>query len=294
MPTFYKIKMKLRYFFILCILAVTFSACHSKESHDTTTIVPLSMQSTAQTDNILGQVKCTIEKKYMNIGFMDSTVLYAIHYQYFTKDGWLTDDVILNDVEDTVYHTHVTYNDAGKMVRSDTYDSTGTLTEHVIYEVDAHGYRTKESVYQGDSLVRELLYQNDAYGNALKTTVRTAYDIVMTYSYDSSLPGLPVRIDEAGPDGTTFMYITMDYNERGNVVNRRAFSGGGAEAESSHTQYGNKGELLKETHQVTLKNLQKQDVSTYEGHDKFGNWTKQSTKRQGVPYFVIERTIQYY
>lgn len=286
--------MKLRYLFFLCVCAAVLVGCHTREVRETATVVPMTMRPTAQTDNILGKVKCTVEKKYMNLGYLDSTVLYAIHYQYFTKDGWLTDDVILNDVEDTVFHTHVTYSADGKMVRSDTYDSTGTLSEHVVYEVDAHGYRTKESVYQGDSLVREMLYQNDAYGNVLKTTVRTAYDIVMTYSYDASQPGLPVRIDEVGPDGTTFMYITIDYNQRGDVVNRRAFSGGGQEAENSHTQYGDKGELLKQTHQVTLKNLQKQDVSTFENHDKFGNWQKQVTKRQGVPYFEIERTIQYY
>lgn len=274
--------------------ALLLVGCHKKEVTQTTTVVPLSLRTTAQTDNLLGQVKSTVEKKYMAIGYLDSTVLYAIHYKFYSKEGWLVDDVILNADSDTVFHTHVSYDDKGRMKRSDMYDSTGMLREHTEYEVDAHGYRTKETYYVGDSIARVMTFKNDAYGNVLQTVVKTAYEITMNYSYDAAMPGLPVRIDELGPDGNMFMYITMDYNDRGDLVNRRAFSSNGAEAESSHAQYGDRGEILKESHQISLKNLGKFDMSTYENHDTHGNWLKQVTTRQNVPYFTIERTIQYY
>lgn len=282
----------IRLLLLIAVAALLFS-CHGKKTEEVG-VQPLAKQTTLQADGVMGKVKLIIEKKYMRIPTTDSVALYAIHYQYFNENGWILKDVITNDANDTIFNTHVTYNAQGIMVKRETCDSTHSITEHTDFQIDKNGYRIKETTYKGDSLATEITYKNDAAGNVLEMSVQTTNLCILKYTYDGPFYGLPTRIDQCGHDGRMFMYITMDYNDRGQLVNRRAFSANGAEVESSHSQYAENGALMKQTHELMLQSLQKRDLCTFENHDKYGNWLKQKMLRQGELHYIIERTIEYY
>ena len=279
----------------LLLVVVLFAACKPKTA-ETVEIVPLSLRTTAQTDNLIGKVKRIAEKKYFRIGEADS--LFATHYKTYSPEGWLLEELIVNDANDTVSFTKVSYDQNGHMSKSVSYGRDGVLIEHSDFTVDQHGYRIKDEYYKGDSLFRQIDYKNDAYGNVLEMNVMSMKpsptNIQVKYSYDASMPGLPVRSDNIGPDGTMFIYTTFEYNERGQIINRRTFSASGAEAESSHSQYGDQGEILKESHQLSLKQKQGKQVNTYSDFDEKGNWKKQTTEENGRIQFTLERTIEYY
>lgn len=289
--------MKVFRYMILLSVVLLFASCKSQKK-ETVEIVPLSLRTTAQTDDLIGQVKRVVEKKFLRVGETDSMPLYATHYKTYSKAGWLLEELVVNDANDTVFITKVQYDQKGHMSRSETFGADGKMMEHSDFTVDEHGYRIKEVYYKGDSIFRQIDYKNDVYGNVLEmkvmSTKPTPSTILVKYTYDASMPGLPIRYDNIGPDGTMFIYTTFEYNERGQIINRRTFSASGAEAESSHSQYGEKGEILKESHQLSLKQKQGKQVSTYSDFDPKGNWKKQSTESNEKLQFVLERTIEYY
>lgn len=197
----------------------------------------------------------------------------------------------MNADGDTMSNRVMYYDDAAKLVKDELFDSIGVCIEHTIYENDEHGYRVKEERYYGDSLIQTLLYQNDAFGNLVGMTVVLS-EYTLTRKYSNNEVGLAVRVDEFDPDGKLFKYVTLEYDNYGDLVNRNVHRDDGQIREFTHTQYADNGQLLKTVYENKLSRAN--EVTEYANHDTQRNWTRSLRKSGGRTYYVINRKIEYY
>lgn len=273
----------------VCLLVV---GCHRHKA--AITIVPDCAKSHLQREHIYGNVRTITDSMYYSPDGSDtvrSEYLAAVTHYRYSADGWLNQVVKMNADGDTMSNRVMYYDDAAKLVKDELFDSTGVCIEHTIYENDEHGYRVKEERYYGDSLIQTLLYQNDAFGNLVGMTVVLS-EYTLTRKYSNNEVGLAVRVDEFDPDGKLFKYVTLEYDNYGDLVNRNVHRDDGQIREFTHTQYADNGQLLKTVYENKLSRAN--EVTEYANHDTQRNWTRSLRKSGGRTYYVINRKIEYY
>lgn len=259
-------------------------------------IIPQSKKNHLQAESLRGQIKQICEKKYYpsdSVQASDSLILGVVTYKYYSADGFLNRSVILDDHADTVSVRTITYDDHAKMLEEVLFDKRQSVMQRVVYEYDKYGYRTKESVFVEDNLLQELRYRNDAYGNVEEIIIwQGGATQKMSYVYNEV--GLPLRVNEYDPDGQLFKYITFEYDNYGDLVNKVVYRKDGVMVEYSHTQMNAKGEWQKQVYECMLPGLNFTEVRTYSEHDAHGNWQKMVKKIDDKVQLINTRIIEYY
>ncbi len=280
--------------FVIYLFVCTLMASCGKHK-PTITIVPDYAKNHLEREHIYGKVKTITDKMYYvfnkSVDSLTEDRLCAVTVYHYGSDGWLNEVLKLSANGDTMSQRKIYYDDHAKMIRDELYDSTGVRIEYSLYENDKNGFRVKEEKYSRDSLVRTLLYQNDAFGNLVSMTMQTEL-FKMTRKYSNNEVGLAVRVDEFDPDGKLFKYVTMEYDNYGDIVNRNVYRDDGQLCEYTHTQYADNGCLLKTVYEDKLARMS--EVREYSNHDEQKNWTKNVRKVDSKPLFVIDRKIIYY
>ena len=275
----------------LCI-SLLFAGCrHHKAS---ITIVPDCAKTHLQREHLYGNVRTIVDSMFYSPYGADTVGvnnLVSVTVYRYSADGWLNQVVKMSSDGDTMSNRVMHYDANARLVRDELFDSTKRCVECTVYENDERGCRVKEEHYAGDALLQTILYQNDAYGNLIGMTVKTA-EYTMTRKYSNNELGLVVRVDEFDPDGKLFKYVTMEYDNYGDIVNRNVHRDDGQIREFTHTQYADNGALLKTVYENKLSNGN--EVREFSGHDNQRNWTRSLRKNAGRTIFIVNRNIEYY
>lgn len=284
--------MKLKKAAIFLSICLLLSACHRHRA--SITIVPDCAKTHLQREHIYGNARSITDSMFYSPRGADSASveeLVSVTAYRYSADGWLNQVVKMSADGDTMSNRVMTYDSNAKLVKDELFDSARRCIEYTIYENDDRGYRVKEKRYSGDNLVQTILYQNDAFGNLVGMTVKTA-EYTMTRKYSNNELGLAVRVDEFDPDGKLFKYVTMEYDNYGDIVNRNVHRDDGQLREFTHTQYADNGVLLKTVYENKLSKVN--EVREFSGHDSQRNWTRSLRKTGGRIVFIITRNIEYY
>lgn len=277
---------------MVCLVLV---ACGKKKN--SITIIPEAQKNHLQVESIKGQVKSICEYKFATVDEngvkIDSSQLLSITYKYYSSDGFLNKVVILNNQKDTISVRHILYDDNAKMVKDELIDSIGNCIQYTLYENDKHGNRIKESKYANDSLIQVLSYKNDGFGNPVEIAVESeAFSQKIKYTYNEV--GLPLQTDEYDPDGELFKYVTMEYDNYGDLVNKRVYRKDGVMIEYTHIQMNDKGEWQKQVYECLLPGVNITETTEFVNHDTHGNWLRKVRKVDNKAYFINTRIIEYY
>lgn len=284
--------MKVRNFLILLSVCLLIVGCHRRKP--TITIVPDCARNHLQREHIYGQVRMVTDSMFYSPDGSDTVrpgYLVSVTSYLYSADGWLNQVLKVSADGDTMSNRVMYYDSNAKLVKDELFDSAGVCIEHTLYENDEHGYRVKEERFSGDSLVQTLLYQNDAFGNLMCMTVKVA-EYTMTRKYSNNELGLAVRVDEYDPDGKLFKFVTLEYDNYGDLVNRNVHRDDGQIREFTHTQYADNGQLLKRVYENKLS--RDNEVTEFSGHDTQKNWTRSLRKSGGRTYCIVNRIIEYY
>ena len=116
------------------------------------------------------------------------------------------------------------------------------------------------------------------------------YSVRNTSRYNAQ--GLLSRIDEYEPSGKLFKYVTIEYDNYGDEVNRRAFKGENDLIEYTYTQYQENGALRKVLFEDRLHHSKEQ--YEYAGHDQLHNWMSEMRYQDNKLIYKRIRTYIYY
>lgn len=275
--------------FCICLL---FAGCHRHKA--AITIVPDCAKTHLQREHLYGSVRTIADSMFYSPHGADTICeeqLVSVAVYRYSADGWLNQVLKMSADGDTMSNRLMHYDANAKLVKDELFDSTRRCIEYTIYENDEHGYRVKEDRFSGSKSVQTILYQNDAFGNLVGMTVQTA-EYTMTRKYTNNELGLVVRVDEFDPDGKLFKYVTMEYDNYGDIVNRNVHRDDGQIREFTHTQYADNGALLKTVYENKLSKVN--EVREFSGHDGQRNWTRSLRKTAGRTVFIVNRNIEYY
>lgn len=279
-------------FVIYFCISLLFVGCHRHKA--TITIVPDFAKTHLQREHLYGNVRMITDSMFYSpqgSDLVSADQLVSVTVYRYSADGWLNQVMKMSADGDTMSNRLMHYDANAKLVKDGLFDSSRRCIEYTIYENDEHGYRVKEEHFAGDALLQTILYQNDAFGNLIGMTVKTA-EYTMTRKYTNNEFGLVVRVDEFDPDGKLFKYVTMEYDNYGDIVNRNVHRDDGQIREFTHTQYADNGALLKTVYENKLS--QGNEVREFSEHDNQRNWTRSLRKNAGRIFFIVKREIEYY
>ena len=275
------------------------SACSQKPAE--IVIVPDNQKNHLQRNHIYGNVKelttCTLlpDEQYVR---SDSLCLDSLRFdtvaiviQHYSMDGYMLDYCKLSPQLDTLSLRVFSYHsDARPDCWTEFYPgSFDTLV--CKYEYDMNDFLSAEKVYANDSLISNIAYKTDGAGNVVEMVrFYDGYSVRNTSKYNAQ--GLLSRVDEFEPSGKLFKYVTIEYDNYGDEVNRRAFKGENDLIEYTYTQYKQDGSLQKVLFEDRLHHSKEQ--YEYADHDAKKNWTSEVRYKDKKLIYKRIRTYIYY
>lgn len=264
-------------------------------------IIPDVQKNHLQRNHIFGQVKelCTYTLMPENsVAQNDTLALDSLRFdtvsvmvQHYSPDGYLLDYCKMTPQGDTLavrifgYHA-----DARADYWKEFYPGEpDTVVCH--YEYYMNDFLSAEKICVRDSVLSTVSYKTDGEGNVVEMVRHyDGYSVRNTSKYNAQ--GLLIRIDEFEPSGKLYKYVTIEYDNYGDEVNRRAFKGENDLIEYTYTQYQDNGALLKVLFEDRLHNDKEQYV--YAGHDQQKNWTSETRYKNKKLQYKRIRTYIYY
>jgi len=274
---------------LLTVIGLLNTACQTKKSK--IVIVPDAQKNHLERLHLKGAVQNVITKQYLLI---DSNTIQPIAtlIQKYSIDGYLKQVLKLNEQGDTLRIRTVFYDNSAHETHWIECDVKGDTIETCLYEYDINQLLAGEKYYNHDSLIYTLTYQCDGEGNIRKLTRNNGQFSVSNIMYYNEL-GLISRIDEYDPNGKMYKFITIEYDNYGDEVNRRAFKSANNLIEYTYTKYDEWGKLLKVIYEDRLHGSK--EACEYSAHDSHGNWLKEDKTIADKPvHYIKERIITYY
>lgn len=282
-----------------CLLCLTcFTACRHKKAE--IVIVPDVQKNHLQRNHIYGNVKETTTYTLLSrsVALEDSTSEQEavfdtawIFIQQYSKDGYLLSTCKLTPERDTLlFRTYQYHSDARPKFWKEIDYQLNTIVE-CQYEYDVNDFLSAEKIFADDSLMQTTTYKTDGMGNVTEMLRQyDGYALKNTSLYNAD--GLLSRIEEYDPSGKLYKYVTIEYDNYGDEVNRRAYKGANDLIEYTYTQYNQNGSLLKVIFEDRLHNsVEHYDYADY---DQQKNWTVETrTKDKKLIYKRIRNYIYY-
>ena len=255
-------------------------------------IIPDALKNHLQRARFFGNVK-TVETDtyyYSNIDLLYD-LFTSKNIQFYSYDGYLTQALVLDINNDTISKRTLYYlPDAKENYWLDYNYRDGSVTKDT-FIYDRNGFKSEEYFLLNDSLLYKILYKTDAIGGIIEMK-RFLNDYHLTNKIYYNTHGLAECIEEYDPQNKMYKYITLEYDNYGDEVNRRAFKYNNELIEYTYTQYSNEGLLLKVIFEDRLHNLREERV--YTQHDKTKNWLEEITLRGTDTIRKRVRVIDYY
>lgn len=284
---------------LLLMALLLLSGCRRKPAE--IVIVPDSQKNHLQRNHIFGSVKEITTYTLLpeeNVTLSDSLQLDSLRFdtlsiviQHYSKDGYLLDYYKLSPAQDTLSVRTFTYHKDARADQWKEFYPGGTDTVVCRYEYDMNDFLSAEKVYANDSLMSQVTYKTDGAGNVIEMVrYYEGYSVRNTSQYNAQ--GLLSRIDEYEPSGKLFKYVTIEYDNYGDEVNRRAFKGENDLIEYTYTQYREDGALQKVLFEDRLHHSKEQ--YEYADYDQQKNWKNEIRYKDKQLIYKRIRTYIYY
>lgn len=284
---------------LLLSLLMFLSGCRQKAAE--IVIVPDAQKNHLQRNHIYGKVKeiatytlLPTETYMQNDSISPDSLSFdtlSLVIQHYSPDGYLLDYCKLSPDHDTLTLRVFSYHSNARMNQWVEVYPGNSDTVVCRYEYDMNDFLSAEKIYANDSLMQHTTYKTDGAGNVIEMVRHyDGYSVRNTSQYN--VQGLLSRIDEFEPSGKLFKYVTIEYDNYGDEVNRRAFKGENDLIEYTYTQYHDNGALLKQTFEDRLHHSKEQ--SFYEGHDSLHNWGYEIRYKDNNLIYKRIRTYIYY
>lgn len=272
----------------LAVIMLLLLSC--KKKAEEIVIVPDAQKNHLQRNRLLGNVKTQQIETYILTEDSIKKILNSKLFHY-SSDGFLTQYLILNEDNDTISERNISYNpNSTENYWIEKEKEAGTFRK-CQYKYDINGYLAGEQYYANDSLLYTVDYKTDGIGGIVEMKRNFPdYSIRNHYQYNSQ--GLVVRVDEYDPAGNLYKYITYEYDNYGDEVNRRAFKGKNQLIEYTYSQYDDDGKILKIIYEDCLHSIR--EIRTYSEHDANGNWVLENYSRNDKNIYFRKQTITYY
>ena len=258
--------------FFLLFLFFSLICFSCKRKSEEVVIVPDALKNHLQNARILGNVNCIETDTYFYSNKDSCFVFTNRTIQYFNADGFLTQVIELDKNRDTVSKKNVYYltNTQENYWEEFNYKENSVTKDTFIY--DRNGYKAEERFMLNDSLLYRIEYKTDGIGGIIEMKrVLPEYHLINKIYYNEN--GLVARIEEYDPHNKLYKYFTIEYDNHGNEINRRAFKSNNEIIEFTYSQYNNEGWLQKVIFEDQLYNLREDRIFTH--HDNFGNWLEE-------------------
>lgn len=261
-----------------------------KKKAEEIVIVPDAQKNHLQRNRLLGNVKTQQIETYILTEDSIKKILNTKLF-YYSSDGFLTQYFILNEDNDTVSERNISYNpNSTENYWIEKESELGTFRK-CQYKYDINGYLAGEQYFANDSLLYTVDYKTDGIGGIVEMK-RNFPDYSIRNHYQYNEQGLVVRVDEYDPAGNLYKYITYEYDNFGDEVNRRAFKGKNQLIEYTYSQYDDDGKILKIIYEDCLHSIR--EIRTYSEHDANGNWVLENYSRNDKNIYFRKQTITYY
>lgn len=288
------------FFMMTCMgLMLLLGACKPKQTE--IVIVPDVQKNHLQRNHILGAVKQMVSYTLLaNPDALQSDSLasdslsfdtVSVFIQNYSPDGYLLSAIKLTPEGDTMSVKTISYLSDARQDRWTEMDYTEHTTVCCRYEYDMNDFLSAEKLYYGDSLLMSVSYKTDGAGNVVEMVRNyVTYSIKNTSAYNEH--GLVSRIEEYDPSGKMYKYVTIEYDNYGDEVNRRAFKGANDLIEYTYTEYNQDGSLKKVLFEDRLHNSK--EHYDYSAYDAQGNWTVETRTKDKQMIYKRTRTYIYY
>ena len=272
----------------LAVIMLLLLSC--KKKAEEIVIVPDAQKNHLQRNRLLGNVKTQQIETYILTEDSIKKILNSKLFHY-SSDGFLTQYLILNEDNDTISERNISYNPNSTENYWIEKEKEAETFRKCQYKYDINGYLAGEQYYANDSLLYTVDYKTDGIGGIVEMKRNFPdYSIRNHYQYNSQ--GLVVRVDEYDPAGNLYKYITYEYDNYGDEVNRRAFKGKNQLIEYTYSQYDDDGKILKVIYEDCLHSIR--EIRTYSEHDANGNWGLEIYSRNNKNIYFRKQTITYY
>lgn len=285
--------------FCFSFLSLWLGACKPKQAE--IVIVPDVQKNHLQRNHVLGPVQTMVTYTLVaNFDALQTDTLLAdsvkfdtvsVFVQHYSPDGYLLSTVKLTPQGDTLSVKTFTYLSDARQDSWTELDYTENTSVCCRYEYDMNDFLSAEKLFYGDSMLMSVSYKTDGIGNVVEM-VRNygSYSIRNTSNYNEH--GLVSRINEYDPSGKMYKYVTVEYDNYGDEVNRRAFKGANDLIEYTYTEYNQDGSLKKVLFEDRLHNSK--EHYDYSGYDEHRNWTVETRTKDKQMIYKRIRTYIYY
>ena len=271
--------------FLGCII----TSCKNKKYE--ITITPDYAKNHLQKSHLFGNIKEIRTTSYYQYDSTSTLITLSSVTQYYSPDGFLLKVITHDENGELVSTQHIFYHKNAKEDYWIISDADGKMTDSCYYEYDMNGFIAEEKRWSADSLFLITTYKTDGVGNVIELK-RNNNVFTLTNTIIYNMHGLVSKIEEYEPSGKLFKYITIEYDNYGDEVNRRVFRGNGYMLEYTYTQYNEKGHLLKVIYENSMHQFR--ETYTYSNHDAQGNWLTEKRENIDHSIYTRKREIIYY
>lgn len=259
-----------------------------------------------QTENLKGAVKSYTQSVYLateKFGEMEKgdRVFYAFSIEDDFENITATYNEKGNLIEVSEYDpisgslrwkTKYVYDDTGKQIEKNWYDSDGDLESKTKFLYDEKGNLIETDFYESDgSFDGKIMYTYDEKGNEIERkdymSGGSLYSKVKSI-YDDN--GNKIKSSQYQSDGSLDVHEKYVYDKNGNRI-EVSWSGQNLNGKMK-IAYDDKGNPIEWSNHDSEGNSE-EGKYTYQ-YDKKGNWTKMVIYKNGVYENIIEREYTYY
>jgi hypothetical protein len=278
-------------FLILLLFAIISISYSCKRKTTEIVIVPDALKNHLQHARLLGNIQ-SIETDTYYYSDKDSFYIFLNKAMlFYSSDGYLIQAIVLDKNNDTISKQTVHYLPNAK----ENYWEEYNYIEHSLIKdtflYNNYGFINERRVLLNDSLLHKTQFKTDGIGSIIeKKRLLPNYHLTNVMYYNEH--GLVERIEEYDPHNKMYKFFTIEYDNYGDEVNRRAYRSTNQMIEYTYTQYNDKGMLQKVIFEDRLHNMREDRM--YIRHDATGNWLEEIVLQGSDTLRKRVRSIEYY
>jgi len=271
----------------LIISSFTYS-CKRKTSE--ITIIPDALKNHLQNIRLLGNLSSVTTDTYFYSGKDSNFVFLTRIIQLYNSEGYITQVFEFDRNMDTVSQKTVYYLSDTKENYWEEFNYKDHSFTKDTFIYNNYGFKTEERFILNNSFLYKNEYKTDGIGGVIEMKrFLPEYQLTNKIYYNEF--GLVHRIEEYDPQNKLYKYFTIEYDNHGNEVNRRAFKSSNEIIEYTYSQYNNSGLLQKIIFEDRISNFREDKI--YTQHDAAGNWLEEIVMRGKDTLGKRVRRIEY-
>jgi len=277
--------------FILLFLFFFLISFSCKRKPAEIVITPDALKNHLQNARLYGNVKNIETSTYYYASKDSSCFFFSKTIQCFSSDGYLTQVIIFDKNNDTVSLKKIYYL---PNVQENYWEEVNFIEKTKTKDTflyDKNGFKKEEWLMVNDSILYKIQYKTDGIGGIIEMK-RLLHEYYLTNKIYYNDKGLVERIEEYDPNLKIYKYFTIEYDNYGVEVNRRAFKANNDIIEYTYTQYNNDGLLVKVIFEDRLHNYREDRI--YIQHDTHKNWLEEVVMQGDDTLKRRVRQIEYY